>query len=119
MIYRVVSATMMLYALSQPAAALHVGLSGRPTVPQRVPAVQLAEATTTNVDTSTMAGVVVPTGENCGCAEEQGVLMNAVRVTGRTLRDTVLADPSGGRTALKDVIGDEGKAVVVFLRHLG
>lgn len=107
MIYALVRAAVMLCALSQPAAAFQAGLvSGRPVIAQRTSTVQLA----------------VETSEDCGCAEPElssGVLMNDVLITGRTLRDTVLADVNGGRTALKDVIGDEGKAVVVFLRHLG
>ena len=32
---------------------------------------------------------------------------------------TVLADVNGARTPVSDIIGENGKAVVVFLRHLG
>ena len=119
MLYCVLRAAVLLAAFTQPAAAFQV--HGRPVVAQRALPLQMAE-TATGVDVNEMAGAVVPTkqGEDCGCAEPpQGVMMNDVRVTGRTLRDTVLADVNGDRTALKDVIGAEGKAVVVFLRHLG
>lgn len=57
---------------------------------------------------------------DCGCAEDAGsILMNGVRVSGATLRATELADVSGARRTVGSVIGAEGKAVVVFLRHLG
>jgi len=109
MIYKVVRATLVLCALSQPAAAFQAGLCGRPAIAQRASAVLLTEATTV---------VSTVPGEDCGC-EEGGVLMNDVRVTGRTLRSTVLADANGSRSSVGEVIGDEGKAVVIFLRHLG
>jgi hypothetical protein len=48
-----------------------------------------------------------------------GVLMNDVPVTGSTLRSMDLADASGARVRVDSLIGTEGKAVVVFLRHLG
>ena len=113
MIYAAVRAVVLLCVFtSSPAAAFQAGLSGRPAIAQRASAVILAETIA-----DTMPGAVV---EDCGCAEEAGgVLMNDVRVTGRTLRSTVLADVNGGRSSVGDVIGDEGKAVVVFLRHLG
>ena len=56
---------------------------------------------------------------DCGCAEPQGVVMNDVRVTGRTLRSMVLANADGNREPVCSAIGDEGKAAVIFLRHLG
>ena len=124
MLYNVVRATALLAAFSQPAAAFQaVPAAGRPVSVSRVLPVQLVETAGAADVSTTMVGVVEPTNvdEDCGCAEPepQGVLMNDVQVTGRTLRDTVLADVNGQRMALKDVIGDEGKAVVVFLRHLG
>ena len=62
--------------------------------------------------TETAQGVVLPT--------DSGVLMNDVRVTGSSLRSTVLADVSGDRVSIGDAIGTDGKkAVIVFLRHLG
>ena len=113
MIYAAVRAVVLLCVIgSSPAAAFQAGLSDRPAIAQRASAVVLAE---TVMDTT--PGAVA---EDCGCAEESGgVLMNDVRVTGRTLRNTLLADANGGRSSVGEVIGDEGKAVVVFLRHLG
>ena len=35
-----------------------------------------------------------------------------------SLRSTVLADVNGERQSIGSQIGEEGKAVVVFLRHL-
>jgi len=68
--------------------------------------------------------VVEPTSsttEDCGCADNSdgSVQMNGVAVSGSSLRSTVLADTSGARVPVSSLIGDEGKAVVVFLRHLG
>lgn len=58
--------------------------------------------------------------EACGCEESPGgVMMNDVRVTGETLRSMVLADRTGDRVAAETLIGNGGKAVVIFLRHLG
>ena len=48
-----------------------------------------------------------------------GVLMNDVLITGTTLRSMTLADASGARVRSGSLLGDEGRAVVVFLRHLG
>jgi len=45
--------------------------------------------------------------------------MNGVSVTGGSLRSTVLADVAGNRVPVSNMVGDEGKAVIVFLRHLG
>ena len=57
------------------------------------------------------SGVVVPTPKS--------VLMNDVQVTGATLRSTELATQTGGRATIGSMIGEDGKAVVIFLRHLG
>ena len=58
--------------------------------------------------------------DDCQCAEPTGGVVVAGRsVTGQSLRDMSLVDASGRRTRAGDLIGDEGKAVVVFLRHLG
>ena len=62
---------------------------------------------------------VEPATTDCGCAEDGSVQMNGVAVSGSTLRGTVLADVNGARTSVSGVIGEDGKAVVVFLRHLG
>lgn len=57
---------------------------------------------------------------DCGCTDvaEAGVVMNDVLVTGATLRSTELFDARGEQRSVGSVIGD-GKAVVIFLRHLG
>ena len=39
--------------------------------------------------------------------------------TGATLRSTELATQTGGRATIGSMIGEDGKAVVIFLRHLG
>jgi hypothetical protein len=62
---------------------------------------------------------VEPATTDCGCAENGSVQMNGVAVSGSTLRSTVLADVNGVRTPVSQLIGEDGKAVVVFLRHLG
>ena len=62
---------------------------------------------------------VEPATTDCGCAEDGSVQMNGIAVSGATLRSTVLADVNGARTPVSDIIGENGKAVVVFLRHLG
>ena len=49
----------------------------------------------------------------------KSVLMNDVQVTGATLRSTELATQTGGRATIGSMIGEDGKAVVIFLRHLG
>ena len=62
---------------------------------------------------------VEPSTTDCGCAENGSVQMNGVAVSGSTLRSTVLADVNGVRTPVSQLIGEDGKAVVIFLRHLG
>jgi len=52
-------------------------------------------------------------------APDTGVLMNDVPVSGATLRSMDLADRQGARVRSSSLIGEDGKAVVVFLRHLG
>jgi len=74
------------------------------------------------------------TEEDCGCESAAGALtdrgvvvpsssgsvfMNDVAVSGASLRSMVLADVAGERMAAETLIGTQGKAVVVFLRHLG
>ena len=55
------------------------------------------------------------------CAEPDvgGVLMNDVPISGATLRSMELADATGARVRAGSLIGEDGKAVVIFLRHLG
>ena len=40
-------------------------------------------------------------------------------VTAQSLRDMSLVDAEGRKVSAGDLIGQEGKAVVIFLRHLG
>jgi len=47
------------------------------------------------------------------------VNMNGVDVSGSSLRSTLLTDTSGRRVPVSSLIGEQGKAVIVFLRHLG
>jgi len=69
------------------------------------------------------ATVAIEDEDDCGCEDAsptaQGVMMNGVSVTGSTLRSMVLADATGKPTSASSLIGEDGKAVVVFLRHLG
>lgn len=45
--------------------------------------------------------------------------MNGVKVTTSSLRSMVLLNKEGVSVRAGDLIGDDGKAVVIFLRHLG
>jgi len=73
------------------------------------------------------ASVATAPVEDCGCEDvgmvvptnNVGVVMNDVRVTGATLRATELVDAPGARATIGSMVGEEGKAVIVFLRHLG
>lgn len=47
------------------------------------------------------------------------VTLNGVDVSASSLRSTLLTDTSGDRVPVSRLIGHEGKAVIVFLRHLG
>jgi len=55
----------------------------------------------------------------CAQPDEGGVLMNNVPISGTTLRSMTLADARGDRVSTSTLIGEDGKAVVIFLRHLG
>ena len=58
--------------------------------------------------------------EDCGCDTPAGGVMVAGRsVTAQSLRDMSLVDAEGRKVSAGDLIGQEGKAVVIFLRHLG
>merc|ERR1719502_2231118 len=57
--------------------------------------------------------------EDCGCTQPGSIMMNDVLVTATTLRSMQLADASGARATISSVIGEDGRAVVIFLRHLG
>lgn len=101
-----------------PASSLNVA-SRTPVTALRTSPLRLVEAadaaavTTEDCGCEEPAGVVVPTDADVG------VVMNDVRVTGATLRATELVDASGVRKTIGSVVGEEGKAVVIFLRHLG
>lgn len=58
-------------------------------------------------------------GEECELPELDSVIVNGVDVSGSSLRSTELVNTRGERVSVSSLIGDEGKAVVVFLRHLG
>ena len=86
--------------------------------PLRSTTLRLAEA----------ADVAAPAaaGEDCGCDAPEGVVvptgdvvMNDVRVSGSSLRAMQLTGVDGESVEVGSLIGTEGKAVVVFLRHLG
>lgn len=55
----------------------------------------------------------------CECGETGAADINGVEVDGALLRGLELTDAFGARKRVADVIGAEGKAVVVYLRHLG
>jgi len=84
------------------------------------PANARSQLTIAAVAPSAEVEVATATGEDCGCASDAaGVSMNGVSVTGGSLRSTVLADVAGNRVPVSSMVGNEGKAVIVFLRHLG
>ena len=61
---------------------------------------------------------------DCGCDTLPGGVVMAgpsgdVAVNGAKLRNLVLADATGARKTTSELIGEDGKAVVIFLRHLG
>mmetsp|Transcript_27908 Transcript_27908/g.38590 ORF Transcript_27908/g.38590 Transcript_27908/m.38590 type:complete len:123 (+) Transcript_27908:37-405(+) len=56
---------------------------------------------------------------DCECDFAGSADVNGTRVTGATLRAMTLTDVGGSKKALSEVVGEDGKAVVVFLRHLG
>ena len=50
---------------------------------------------------------------------EVGLLVNDIEVKPSTIRNLELQGASANSVRIGDVVGDEGKALVVFLRHLG
>lgn len=56
---------------------------------------------------------------DCGCSPAVAYNMNGVSVTGATLRGMELSDRRGARSRAAQLLGEDGPAVVVFLRHLG
>ena len=62
--------------------------------------------------------------EDCGCDDvattpAKTALVNDVVVSAASLRSLTLADAAGRPTRAGELIGDDGAAVVCFLRHLG
>jgi hypothetical protein len=48
-----------------------------------------------------------------------GVYVNDIFVSGNSLRSMTLQNAQGDMVRAGDILGDDGKAVVIFLRHLG
>ena len=122
----------MLYTVARLAVVLVVALGAGPSgafvaTPGLRPAAGALRSAA--VCLSEAASPAAAATEDCGCEDGtvgvvaptkfEGVVMNDVRVSGATLRATELVDARGARASVGSVIGDEGKAVVVFLRHLG
>ena len=60
--------------------------------------------------------------DDCGCDDvtpAKTALVNDVVVSAASLRSLTLADAAGRPTRAGELIGDDGAAVVCFLRHLG
>lgn len=76
---------------------------------------RVSNAARTESSTTTMANVA---GE-CACGVDGSAEINGVSVDGALLRSLELTDPYGARKQVSDLVGTEGKAVVVYLRHLG
>ena len=106
---RAVALLLVISAAALPANGLSLGAASRP-----------ALAPSPRVTSLQLSGLA-PTTEDCGCeaSSADSVMMNDVRVTGNTLRSMTLSDVNGERVTADSLIGKEGKAVVVFLRHLG
>jgi len=85
--------------------------------PARASSVARAAAALAMITPDTPVEVEVE-AEDCGCPEPIAYRMNGVSVTGATLRGMELADRIGVRTRASELLGEDGPAVVVFLRHL-
>ena len=67
-----------------------------------------------------IAMVTVAGEEDCGCeGGGQTVMINDTTVDATLLRSLKVTTADGGQLPLSQVTGETGKAVVVFLRHLG
>jgi hypothetical protein len=62
---------------------------------------------------------VVMQAEVAGTPCSGGVYVNDIFVSGKSLRSMTLHDAQGDMVRAGDLVGDDGKAVVIFLRHLG
>ena len=121
------SSTGMLYTLAR-AALVVLACSLTATEAFSVPAVAVRHQSRSSSlqllapESSSPADAVAEA--DCGCEEgvvvPSGILMNDVRVTGSTLRGMTLADAGGQRVESGSLLGaEDGRAIVVFLRHLG
>jgi hypothetical protein len=71
------------------------------------------------VDRRFAMAAVVAEAEDCGCDDGgASVTINGTEVTSTLLRSLELTGADGQRTSVAEVVGDEDKGVVVFLRHL-
>ena len=57
--------------------------------------------------------------KECACSNGGTATMNGVGVTGASLRAVSMVDVDGTSKTVGDAVGYDGKAVVLFLRHLG
>ena len=121
MLYRVGLVAFAVF-LASPVDGLRTGaapLHRHTAAPTRTAVLRLAEAADI---------VTAPAGEDCGCADDTtgivvptgSVVMNDVRVSGSSLRKMELRDADDASVSAGSLLGPaQGKAVVVFLRHLG
>jgi len=92
--------------------------------PPRLPAVEMARvAPQVPAEAGRSRGAVMSVDtavEGAPCADDEPAVSDDSRVTGTTLRSIQLKDVKGRTVEMKDSMGAaDGKAVVVFLRHLG
>jgi len=74
--------------------------------------------TSSGGERSPMVKLESSSGE-CECGEGGFADINGTKVSGALLRGLSLSNAAGETKVLSDVIGSEGKAVIVYLRHLG
>lgn len=60
-----------------------------------------------------------PFSDSCKPCEDGSVQINGQLVTPKALREVEVLNSRGESKQLLDVVGDDSKSVVVFLRHLG
>ena len=73
-------------------------------------------------ETASPADALRSLDDDCGCDDvtpAKTALVNDVVVSAASLRSLTLADAAGRPTRAGELIGDDGAAVVCFLRHLG
>lgn len=117
----------MLYRVAFLAAAFLSPVHGAFTLPARSAVVQ-RRASLLRLEADSALALTTSQQPDCGCTDVmQGnvvptatsVLMNDVRVTGASLRSLEASDANGNRVLATSLIGEDGPAVIVFLRHLG